>query len=239
MLDKHLAELYAVEIKVLNQAVKRNIERFPDGFRFQLTESESEELRHQITNSEIVDSLRSQFVTLKNQRGQHRKYYPYVFTEQGVAMLSAVLRSEAAVKTSIHIIQAFVQMRRFIADNAGVFHRLENMEHKQFEADEKFEPVFQALEQKETKPEKGIFFDGEVFDAYRFVSNLVRSANKSIVLIDNYIDDTVLTLFLKRKQGVKLTIYTKAISKQLAQDVAKFNIQYEPIQVKELKEAHD
>jgi hypothetical protein len=168
-----------------------------------------------------------------------RRYLPYAFTEQGVAMLSAVLRSETAVKVSIQIIQAFVEMRKFISENAGIFHRLDKIEQKQLETDTKFEHVFMALENKELKPEKGIFFEGQVFDAYTFVADLVRSAERSIVLIDNYIDDSVLTLFTKRKKDVTLIIYTPKISKQLALDVEKYNQQYGLLELKELKESHD
>jgi len=252
MLDSHLAELYAVETKLLNRAVKRNSERFPKEFMFQMTDKEWESLRCQIGTSTFEEYLSSQNPTIEEKKQnlkyqidasskKHggRRYLPYVFTEQGVAMLSAVLRSETAVKVSIQIIQAFVQMRKFITDNAAIFHRLDKVEIKQLETDAKFERIFLALENKDTKPEKGIFFDGQVFDAYTFVSDLVRKANRSIILIDNYLDDTVLTLFAKRKKGVSITLYTKAISKQLALDVQKFNMQYEPLEVKELKEAHD
>jgi phage regulator Rha-like protein len=225
MIDSHLAELYAVETKVFNQAVKRNIDRFPDAFRFQLTLEETVNLRSQIVTSSLEHG--------------GRRYLPYAFTEQGVAMLSAVLRSETAVKVSIQIIQAFVEMRKFISENAGIFHRLDKIEQKQLETDTKFEHVFMALENKELKPEKGIFFEGQVFDAYTFVADLVRSAERSIVLIDNYIDDSVLTLFTKRKKDVTLIIYTPKISKQLALDVEKYNQQYGLLQLKELKESHD
>ncbi|MEI6765960.1 MAG: ORF6N domain-containing protein [Bacteroidota bacterium] len=238
MLDSHLAELYGVETKLLNRAVKRNIGRFPADFMFLLNEEEWESLRFHIGTSKI-DSLRFQNGTLNTGRGQHRKYLPYVFTEQGVAMLSAVLKSETAVKMSIQIMQAFVEMRKFIADNAVVFHRLDKVERKQIETDEKFDRIFTALEKKELQPEKGIFFDGQIYDAYSFIANLIRNAGKSIILVDNYIDDTVLTLFIKRKKGVQLTIYTKALSKQLQLDISKHNAQYEPVQVKELKQAHD
>lgn len=226
MLDSHLAELYSVETGRLNEQVKRNIERFPKEFMFQLTENEYE-------------SLRSQIATLKSNRGQHRKYLPYVFTEQGIAMLSAVLRSTTAVKVSIEIMQAFVQMRKFLADNASLFHRLDIVERKQLEAEGKFTEIFDALQKTELDPRQGIFYDGQVFDAYSFVSDLIRKAKSSILLIDNYVDDTVLTLFTKRIKGVKTVIYTKSITKQLSLDLKKHNEQYEPIQIEELAEAHD
>jgi hypothetical protein len=228
MLDSDLAILYGVEIKRLNEQVKRNIERFPAEFMFQLTTDE-------------YDSLRSQIAT-SNQRGG-RRYLPYVFTEQGVAMLAGVLKSETAVKTSIQIINAFVAMRRFIATNANIFLRLDTVERKQLEhkidADEKFKKIFNAIESKEILPKQGIFFDGQIFDAYKFVSDLFRSAKKSIIIIDNYIDDTVLTHLTKRPANVKVTILTKVISNQLALDVKKYNEQHPVIEIKEFKNAHD
>jgi phage regulator Rha-like protein len=155
MMDRDLAELYQVEIRVLNQAVKRNIEHFPEHFRFQL-------------EAEEFELLRSQNVTLEKGRGKHRKYLPYVFTEQGVSMLSAVLRSETAIKVSIQIMDAFVGMRKFIANNAAIFQRLDSIEQNQYLTDTKLDKVFEAIEAKDIKPEQGIFFDGQVFDAYVF-----------------------------------------------------------------------
>ena len=210
MIDRDLAELYRIEVKALNQAVKRNIERFPIEFMFQLTADEYTFLRSQFETLETKKALRSQTVTLNNKRGQYRKYLPYAFTEQGVAMLSAVLRSEIAVRTSIQIINAFVAMRRFITANAQIFHRLDTVERKQLEhkleADEKFKKIFSAIEAKEIKPRQGIFFNGQIFDAYRFVSDLFRTAKKSIIIIDNYIDDTVLAHLTKRHKNVTVTI---------------------------------
>lgn len=238
MLDSHLAEMYQVETKILNRAVKRNEDRFPESFRFQLTNIEYENLKFQFgTSSE--DSLRFQIGTLNKGRGQHRKYIPYVFTEQGVAMLSAVLHSETAVKVSIRIMHAFVEMRKMVLGNAALFQRLDRIEFKQLETDHKFEQVFKALESREQLPEKGIFYNGQVFDAWIFISDLIRSAKQSLVLIDNYVDDTVLNLFTKRNNGVSATILTKSISKQLITDLQKHNAQYRPITLKEFADAHD
>jgi hypothetical protein len=235
MLDEDLAELYKVEIKRLNEQVKRNKGRFPDTFMFQLSESEYKTLISQsvISSSKI---LKSQIAT--SSWGGKRKL-PYAFTEQGVSMLSAVLRSETAVKVSVQIINAFVAMRKFITSNAYVFLRLDNVEKKQIEHDHKFEQVFKAIEDKDLKPDKGIFFDGQVFDAYKFVSDLIRSAKSEIILVDNYIDDSVLTLFSKRNKNVSVTIFTKDISKQLMLDLAKYNAQYPFIDIKEFKHSHD
>lgn len=237
MLDRDLAVVYGVETKVLNQAVKRNIDRFPQEFRFQLTESEYQEL--------VADrdrfNLRSQSVTSSGHGG--RRYLPYVFTEQGVSMLSAVLRSETAVKVSIQIINAFVRMRRFIQHNAKVFEKLESVERRQLvfesETEKKFEKVFQALERRDEPPRQGIFYNGQVYDAWRFASDLIRKAKKSLVLIDNYVDDSVLTLLSKRPAGVSCTIYTKTISKQLTLDLKKHNQQYPPINLETFNDAHD
>lgn len=242
MLDSDLAEFYGVETKVLNQAVKRNIERFPQEFSFQLSAEENNSLRSQIVTIE-TKALRSQFVTLKNRRGKHAKYLPFAFTEQGVAMLSGVLKSAKAVQISIQVINAFVAMRRFLASNAEVFQRLGAVERKQIEhkadADHKFEQIFDAIEERSIKPKQGIFFDGQIFDAYQFVSDLIRTARKSIVLIDNYVDDATLILLSKAGKKVQITILTKTISKQLALDVKKYNEQYPEITVKEFRNSHD
>ena len=225
MLDSDLAEMYQVETKTFNQAIKRNIERFPEQFRFQLTENE-----HEI--------LRSQFVTSSLRHGG-RRYLPFVFTEQGVAMLSAVLRSETAVKVSIQIIETFVEMRKLMLNNASLFSRLDKMELKQLETDQKFEQVFKALDEKKLRAESGIFYNGQIFDAYVFVSDLIKSAKKSIILIDNYIDESVLNLFTKRKPDVQVKILTKQISNTLKQDVEKFNSQYPTIEIQNFADAHD
>lgn len=229
MLDRDLAAFYGVETKVLNQAVKRNIERFPQEFMFQLTKEE-------------LKNWKSQIVTSKREKMGLRKL-PYVFTEQGVAMLSGILKSETAVKMSIQIINAFVAMRRFIINNAQIFQRIDTVEKRQLNyemtTDERFEKVFDALQQNKLDPRQGIFFDGQIFDAHKFVSDIIRKAEKSIVLIDNYIDDTVLDLFAKRKKNVTVTIYTANISKSLITDIKKFNTQYPTIEVKEFKQSHD
>ncbi len=231
MIDSDLAELYQVETKQLNKAVNRNIARFPERFRFQLTKEEYEEV------------LRFQIGTLKdkpveNGRGQHRKYLPYVFTEQGVSMLSAVLRSDIAIEISIQIIDTFVEMKKYISTNEMLFQRFERIENKLTIHDENFNQLFKAMEDKNSVPEQMIFYNGEFFDAYSFVSNLIRSATRSIVLVDNYIDDATLTLFTKN-QLVNVTIYTHSISRQLKSDLDKYNSQYKPIIIKNFKDSHD
>ena len=232
MLDSDLAELYGVESKRLNEQVKRNIDRFPENFRFQLTENEFNNLRSQNATSSLV----SQNVTPYH---GGRRYLPYVFTEQGVAMLSAVLKSQQAIQTSIYIINAFVQMRKFISNNALIFQRLDSLEQKQFKTDEKVDTVLNALEDKSMKPKQGIFYDGQIYDAYLFISELIKSAKSSIVLIDNYCDDSVLTLLSKRDSNVTAKIYTKTITKQLKLDLTKHNQQYQKIELKKFDSSHD
>lgn len=225
MLDSDLAALYKIETKVFNQAVKRNENRFPERYRFQLTEKEA-------------NDLRSQFVTLKSGRGQHRKYLPYVFTEQGVSMLSAILKSDTAIEISLKIIDNFVAMRRFISKNAGIFQRIENIENKLLNHDDKFNQIFNALESKIAQPTQGIFYDGEIFEAYAFICRLIKNAKRSIILIDNYIDETVLTLFSKNPK-IKITIYTKNINDKLELDVDKYNAQYQNLEIKHFDLSHD
>ena len=226
MLDHDLATLYEVKTKVLNQAVKRNVDRFPEQFMFQLSKKE-------------YKFIRSQFVTLKIGQGQHRKYLPCVFTEQGVSMLSAVLKSDVAIEVSIKIIDSFVQMRHFLSQNAEIFTRLKRLEKYKEVSSKQLEIVLKALEDKTIKPKQGIFYDGQVFDAYSLLTDIVRISKKSIILIDNYVDDSVLQLFTKRNKGVAVTIYTKNISKTLKQDLIKFNKQYDTIEIKKFDKAHD
>lgn len=182
MIDRDLAELYQVETKVLNQAVKRNLERFPEAFRFQLDEEDLNEDRFSHLRSQsVTSSSRSQIVTLNRHGG--RRYLPYVFTEQGVAMLSAVLKSDVAVRVSIQIIHAFVEMRKVLATHSGLLQRMEGVERKLLDSDRKFEQLFKALESKDRIPNQGVFFDGQVFDAYELASKIIRSAKQRIVLI--------------------------------------------------------
>lgn len=237
MMDSDLAELYQVEVKVLNQAVGRNLNRFPENFRFKLDENEFHISKSSLSN--LAHSLRSQNVTLKSGRGKHRKYLPYVFTEQGVAMLSSVLKSEIAVQVSIQIMQAFVSMRKFLIQNASVFQRLDQMELKQLQTDGKIERIFKALEAGQPEPEKGIFFGGQIFDAYTFVAGLIKKAQREIILVDNYPDESVLTLLTKRAKEVKATIYTKSISKAFQLDLEKHQAQYPEIHVKIFTQSHD
>ena len=230
LVDRDLAMLYQVETKVLNQAVKRNIERFPERFRFQLTKEETIEL---VTNCD-------RFKLLK-----HSSVCPYVFTEQGVAMLSTVLRSATAVETSIKIMDAFVAMRHFVSFNAQLFQRLETIEYHQLEmkrrqeqTENRIDEIFDKIN-KSDMPEQGVFYDGQIYDAYTFVAGLVRIAECRIILIDNYVDDTVLTLLNKRNSNVAAYIYTDRISRNLQLDIDRHNSQYSPIMVGIYRMAHD
>lgn len=228
MIDRDLSELYGVETKALNQAVKRNAERFPAEFCFRLTKEEKNEL---VTNCDRFESLK------------HSSTMPYAFTEQGVAMLSAVLRSATAVQVSIKIMQAFVAMRRLLASHEPLLQRLDTLEKRQIgheiNTDARFEQIFNALNARQVAPAQGVFFDGQIFDAYSFTSDLLRQAKKSIVLLDNYVDDSVLVQLAKRRAGVSALILARSISKALAQDLAKHNQQYPPIEAREFADSHD
>ncbi|MDA3926876.1 MAG: ORF6N domain-containing protein [Kiritimatiellae bacterium] len=227
MLDRDLAVLYETETRTLKQTVKRNIDRFPPDFMFELS---GEDIKVLVSQSVIPSK--------KHLGGA----VPYAFTEQGVSMLSSILRTPQAVDISIKIMRAFVEMRRFLQNNADVFARMESVELRQLsfeiKTEDNFEKVFSALQSAEP-PKQGIFFNGQIFDAYTFASDLVRKAKVSIRLIDNYVDDTVLTLLAKRKKGVGVTIYTQRISKQLRLDLEKHNAQYPGVEIKKLTQAHD
>lgn len=247
MLDRDLARLYGVETKRLNQQVQRNLDRFPEDFMFQLSKEEFENLKSLIAVSSDDKYLRSQFATsndfstsrfailnedsedlrsqnaTSNKRGGQR-YLPYVFSENGVAMLSSVLRSPQAISMNIQIMRAFTAMRRFIAANAQVFQRLEVIEHMQLSlaahqesTDQKVEEIFRRLEKGSVTQKQGIFYDGQIFDAYSFISDLIRDAKKRIVLIDNYVDDSVLKMLDKRAMGyqLKFLLNTGLLSCQL------------------------
>ncbi|MBP7464573.1 MAG: ORF6N domain-containing protein [Bacteroidales bacterium] len=241
MIDSDLAEIYGVETRVLNQAVKRNIDRFPESFMFRLSEAEYKALKSQIVSIND-ESLASQTVILNDKndkRGKHTKFLPYVFTEHGAVMLASVLRSETAIKASVKVVTAFIEMRRFIENNAGLFQRLESVERRVSSTEDKLDKVYRALESGEARPTQGIYSDGQIFDAWVFVSNLVKSANHSLVLIDNYVDESVLNLFLKRNAGVSVRIYTAHITKALQTDLEKHNKQYAPIEILSYTKAHD
>lgn len=254
MIDSDLARLYGVETRVLNQAVKRNIERFPEDFMFQLTKNEAQDLITQFATS----SSRSQNVTLNNDLksqnvisswggnwGGSRKL-PYAFTENGVAMLSSVLRSKTAIEVNIRIMRAFTAMRSFLMSNAHMFKRLETIEHNYLlvnrhlsEHDRKFEEVLSRLDNKDAEPIEGFFFEGQIFDAYSLISDLIRKAKQRIIIIDNYVDDRILKILTKRGEGVSATIYTDPRHSQISNDLRRHNAQYPRIEVRHCTNVHD
>lgn len=224
ILDRDLAELYGVETKRLNQQANRNRDRFPQRFRFQLSKDEKDEL---VANCNRFEPLK------------HSSTRPYAYTEQGVAMMSAVLHTTYAIEISVKIMEAFVAMRNFLASNALVFQRLDRLEIRQLETDHKIEQVFAKLEEGTDDKQQYVFFEGQVYDAYEFVCNLIKSATKRIVLVDNYVDYTVLTMLNKREPGVDAAIYTQKAGDQFKLDLAKHDAQYPHIPVWIFKMSHD
>lgn len=246
MLDRDLAELYGVPVKRLNEQVSRNIERFPSGFMFQLSVSEFADLKSQIATSSSdgkLAHLKSQFAT--SSWGGIRKA-PKVFTEQGVAMLSAVLNSPTAILVSIAIMEAFVRMRHFMMDNAEVVCRMNVLEKKQMSTDAKVDDILKRLDSTE-RPSQGVFYDGQLWDARALVLKLIGSAKKSLILIDNWATTETLDLFTKKRKGVKLTIFTSEHydknhvphRKISGADIATFNAQYPHIAVRYNETFHD
>lgn len=229
MLDTDLARLYEVETKNLNRAAARNADRFPEDFRFQLTKEEDESLRCQIGTSKTVEG-----------RGG-RRYLPYAYTEQGIAMLSGVLRSEAAVQTSISIMRAFVAMRHFLAENAALLERLRGIESSQAafqqSTDERFDQVFRLLEGEIEKPQR-IFFSGQMFDAFSLLTDLVSRAEREIVLVDGYVDVRTLNILAKKREGVAVAVYTSG-NRLTQDDVDVFNAQYPSLTVLRTRAFHD
>jgi hypothetical protein len=222
MLDKDLAELYGVETKRINEAVRNNQDKFIDDFYFELTNNEFE-------------NLRSKFSTANFSKTRTN---PKVFTEQGIYMLATILKSKVASQVTVYIIKTFANMRKLISQNISMFERFERIEQRLTIHDENFDKFFDALEDKTLKPKQGIFYDGEVFDAYVFINDLLKLATNEIILIDNYIDETVFTLFSKYS-NIKIKIYTKTISKQLKLDFQKYETQYKNIELFEFKNSHD
>lgn len=226
MLDSDLAMLYQVETKYLNRQRNRNAERFPEDFCFQLSKEEYE-------------ILRCQNVTSKNENGSGgRRYLPYVFTEQGIAMLSSVLKSEVAAKASINIMRAFVEMRKFLISNNEMFARLDRVELKQLETDKKLEEVFDYIATTKEVKQK-IFFNGQIYDAFSLMVEIVEKAEKELILIDNYVDVNTLNILSKKKDGVNVLIVTSGNGNLTDKDVAKFNSQYPKLAVKISKDFHD
>lgn len=229
MLDSDVAMLYHYETKKINQTVKRNIKRFPEKFCFQLTENELANLRSQIVTS-----------SLEKENYGGRRYLPYVFTEQGIAMLSGLLKNEIAVQVSIHIIDAFVEMRKFLLVNGQLLERLTNVEYKLLEHDKKFDSVFNELPKNpETKFKQKIFFNGQIYDAYSLIINILKSAQNKILIIDNYIDDSILKMLSKKNKNVQVVILTSQNRDFLKLDIDKFNQQYPTLKIAYTGKFHD
>ena len=232
MLDSDVAMLYNYETKKVNQAVKRNIDRFPERFCFQLTEEELE-----IMWSQIVTTSK-----LEDNKYRSKKYLPYVFTEQGIAMLSGILKSEVAVQVSIKIMDAFVEMRKFISINKSLFEKvisIENKMNKKFvEQDKKFDIIFDQLQFEENIKQK-IFFDGQIYDAYSLIVDIIKKANQKILIIDNYVDDSVLKMLAKKKNNVEVVILTSNKTNIQNIDIKKFNKEYPILKVARTNKFHD
>lgn len=243
MIDKDLAEIYKVETRIINQAVKRNIERFPERYMFQLTKEEQQ----------FYYSLRSQFVTLDTLKSQiviskkgGNRYLPFAFTEQGVSMLASVLKSETAVQTSIKIIDAFVAMRHFMQKNAKLFVEIDNIKQHLIqtdvhlnENDKKIEHVLTLLEKNHEEDKQRLFFDGQIYDAFSFMVSLVQKAEKEIILIDNYASVGTLDVLSKKKDNVDVQLFTSNKAKITQSDIEKFNAQYPTLTLNYTETFHD
>ena len=230
MLDSDLAELYGVETKRLNEAVSRNSKRFPNEFCFRLTSDEES------------DILKSQIATSRLGSWGGRRKPPRVFTEQGVSMLSAVLRSDTAIDVSIKIMNAFVEMRHFIADNAHMFEQIRSIDHRldslERSTDERFERVFDYMGAHE-EPNQKVFFEGQVYDAFELLVTLVQRAKREIVLVDGYVDTGTLNILAKKQPGVSVTMWTHPKTNLTERDVETFNAQYPKLEVRHTTSFHD
>ena len=232
MLDSDVAMLYHYETKKINQAVKRNIERFPERFCFQLTEEELE-----IMWSQIVTTSK-----LEDNKYRSKKYLPYVFTEQGIAMLSGILKNEIAVQVSIKIMDAFVEMRKFMNINKSLFEKVVSIENKMdkkfIEQDKKFDIIFDQLQLEENIKQR-IFFQGQIYDAYSLIVDIIKKASKKILIIDNYVDDNILKMLTKKKNDVEVVILTSNKSNIQNIDIQKFNKEYPLLKVAKTNKFHD
>ena len=222
MLDSDVANLYHTETRAINQALKRNIDRFPEDFCFQLTEDE-------------MENMRSQFVIAYK---RNNRYLPYVFTEQGIIMLSSLLKSEIAIKVSVKIVEAFVRMRHYLRGNGQLFERVTTLEYQQIENNKKFDLVFDKLQEKQIENQR-IFYDGQIYDAYSLIIDIIKRAESKITIIDNYIDDSVLKMLSKKKENVEVVILTSNKSNIQNIDIQKFNKQYPTLKVAKIDKFHD
>lgn len=230
MLDSDVAMLYHYETKKINQTVKRNIQRFPEKFCFQLNEDELKNLRSQIvTASNVLDN-----------KFRNKKYLPYAFTEQGIAMLSGLLKNEIAIQVSINIMDAFVEMRKIIANSFNINNRVSTLEYQMIECHEKFDEVFNELQKgKDTEFNQKIFFDGQIYDAYSLIIDIIKRAKEKILIIDNYIDDNILKMLAKKNKNVEVVILTSQNCNLTKLDINKFNKQYPTLTVARTSKFHD
>ena len=242
MLDSDVAMLYHYQTKRINETVTRNKERFPENFCFQLTEEEIENLKSYVivSNFERENNWSQIATSSKNEKNKHRgkKYLPYAFTEQGIAMLSGLLKNDVAIQVSINIMNAFVEMRKFLMLNGQIFGRLSSIEYKLLEHDKKFDAVFNQLQQTENIKQK-IFFEGQVYDAYSLIIDIIKKASKKILIIDNYIDDSVLKMLTKKNNTVEVVILTSDKSNIQHLDVQKFNKEYPTLKISKSNKFHD
>ena len=228
MLDSDVAMLYHYETKNVNKAMKRNIERFPEDFCFQLTKEELKKMWFQFgTTSEN-----------NNFKYRSEKYLPYVYTEQGISMLAGVLKNDIAIQVSISIIRAFIEMRKFISSNAQVFERLTNIEYKLLDYDKKFDEIFNQLQNEDNIKQK-IFFEGQIYDAYSLIIDIIKRAKNKIVIIDNYIDDSILKMLVKKNKNVEVVILTSNKSNVSNLDIQKFNKEYPTLKIARTNKFHD
>jgi len=226
LLDSDVAHLYGYEVKRINETAARNFKRFPEHFRFQLTQAEVEEV------------LRSQFATLKPGQGEHRKYRPYAYTEQGIGMLSGLLKNETAIQVSIGIMDAFVEMRKFLNANRDVFAKIVNIDNKLMEHDKKFDEVFDLLHQPEAF-KQSLFFKGQFYDAFLLVIGFIEKARSTIIIIDNYADNSVLEMLGHKKAKVHVTIITSNPDRISRQHLSKFTAQHGAIKLIASRDFHD
>ena len=228
MLDSDVADMYHCETKYVNRVVKRNFERFPEDFCFRLNENEFQSLRCQfVTASKVLEN-----------KFRNKKYLPYAFTEQGIAMLSALLKSDVAISVSVNIMKAFVEMRKFLMLNGQVFERLTNIEYKLLEHDKKFDKIFNTLQLEENIKQR-IFFNGQIYDSYSLIIDIIKKANSKILIIDNYVDDSVLKMLAKKRANVEAIILTSNKSNIQSIDIQKFNKEYPILKVAETNKFHD
>ena len=223
MLDFDLAQIYGYETKRFNEQVKNNIERFDEDFRFQLTDEEYENLRSKFSTSSWGGA----------------RYKPYAFTEQGIYMLMTVLKGELAVTQSKLLIRTFKEMKHFIQNNSHVFAELDNIRKHLFESDKKIDELFSLMGKYNIKDEQGLYFQGQIFDAYAKFETFIAQAKKEIILIDNYVDLSILQRLAKKTKGVNVTIYTDPKTKLAPLDVQTFNTQYPTLILNFTTKAHD